>query len=72
MDSTTRQRVLRNITAKAAQLKAKNPGTSFSQHIQTAIEEEMNNIKFTAGVFNDTSKYTPTRSVNFQADGVVR
>ncbi len=72
LDSTTRQRVLRNITAKAAQLKAKNPGTSFSQHIQTAIEEEMNNIKFTAGVFNDTSKYTPTRSVNFQADGVVR
>lgn len=59
LDTTERKRALRNIGNRAAQLKAQNPGTTFSQHIQTAIEEEMSKIKFTEGTFDDTVEYTP-------------
>ncbi len=59
LDTTQRKRALRNIANRAAQLKAQNPGTTFSQHIQTAIEEEMSKIKFTEGTFDDTVEYNP-------------
>ena len=71
-DDETKKRVLRDIADRAAQLKAQNPGTSFSQHIQTAIDEIMSSVKFTEGRFDDTVEYTPTTFVDFQADGVVR
>ncbi len=71
-DTETRKRVLRDIADRAAQLKAQNPGTPFSQHIQPAIDEVMSRIKFTEGTFDDTAEYTPTTFVDFQADGVVR
>jgi hypothetical protein len=56
-DDETRKRVLRDIADRAAQLKAQNPGTPFSQHIQPAIEEVMSRIKFTEGTFDDTVEY---------------
>ena len=56
-DSKTRKRVLRDIADRAAQLKAQNPGTAFSQHIQTAIDEIMSRVKFTEGRFDDTVEY---------------
>ena len=71
-DDETRKRVLRDIADRAAQLKAQNPGTSFSQHIQTAIDEIMSSVKFTESWVDDTVEYTPTTFVDFQADGVVR
>lgn len=72
LNTNQRKKALRNIGNRAAQLKAQNPGTTFSQHIQTAIEEEMSKIKFTEGTFDDTVEYAPTKFVDFQADGVVR
>ena len=45
------------IDKEISQLKAQNPGTPFSQHIQPAIEEVMSRIKFTEGTFDDTVEY---------------
>jgi len=56
-DEDTKKRVLRDIADRAAQLKAQNPGTAFSQHIQPAIEEVMSRVKFTEGTFDDTVEY---------------
>ena len=56
-DTDTKKRVLRDIADRAAQLKAQNPGTAFSQHIQPAIEEVMSRVKFTESAFGDTVEY---------------
>jgi hypothetical protein len=58
-DSDRKKRVLRDIANRAAQLKAQNPGTTFSQHIQPAIEEVMSRVEFTESAFGDTVEYTP-------------
>lgn len=56
-DDDTKKKVLRDIADRAAQLKAQNPGTAFSQHIQPAIEEVMSRVKFTESAFGDTVEY---------------
>jgi hypothetical protein len=56
-DSDRKKRVLRDIANRAAQLKAQNPGTTFSQHIQPAIEEVMSRVEFTESAFGDTVEY---------------
>lgn len=63
-DDTTKNRVLRDIGDRAAQLTAQNPGTPFSQHIQPAIEEIMSRVEFTDSVFGDTVEYRPATATS--------
>lgn len=63
LNRKTRKRVLIEIADRASQLKAQNPGTPFSQHIQPAIDEVMNRVKFTRGLYNDEAEFTPATVV---------
>jgi len=61
LDSDTKKRVLVLIGDRAAQLKAQNPGTPFSEHVQQAIEETLSGVTYKEGGWFsfDSAEFTP-------------
>ena len=62
LDSDTKKRVLVLIGDRAEQLKAQNPGTTFSEHVQQAIEETLSGVTYKEDggwFFFDSAEFTP-------------
>lgn len=62
LDSDTKKRVLVAIGDRAEQLKAQNPGTPFSAHVQQAIEETLSGVTYKEDggwFFFDSAEFTP-------------
>jgi hypothetical protein len=74
LDGDSQKRVLIAIGDRAEKLKAQNPGTAFSEHVQQAIEETLSGVTYKEDggwFFFDSAEFAPPKISDWSTGGVL-